>query len=298
MKNYALVLAGGGGKGAYQIGVWRALREIGADKLIGAVSGTSVGALNGALFISGEYNKTVKLWNSIEQDDILTPFESDDNSDRGGFLHSLIKDINRIASIDKTGLFSRSGLSKIITDNLNFNALRKSDTPLYITLFNRRTLNAEYIKLNTLDTNSKIESLLLASSAIPVIFGPEEIDGNSYYDGGLSDNCPVKPLYQAGYRNFIVVWLTHDNEVSVMENSIMFPDANIVNITPSTNQGNFISGTLDFSNLGITKRMQLGYSDGLSTLCTAFTGEKFDVEKRSKIISATRKIVRKLIREK
>ena len=45
MEHWGLVFAGGGGKGAYQIGVWRALRRLGLDKRISVVSGTSVGAI-------------------------------------------------------------------------------------------------------------------------------------------------------------------------------------------------------------------------------------------------------------
>ena len=45
-----LVLAGGGGKGAYQVGVWKALSEYGLAQRVTVISGTSVGALNGALF--------------------------------------------------------------------------------------------------------------------------------------------------------------------------------------------------------------------------------------------------------
>lgn len=270
MKDYALVLAGGGGKGAYQIGVWRALRELGLDKLIGAVSGTSVGALNGALFVSGEFSKSAKLWGKIEHEDILTPFEPETDTSRGGFLYSLIKDLNRIACIDKTGIFSRSGLSKIITENLNFKAIKKSSIPLYITLFNRKTLNAEYIKIAPDDSNERIEKLLLATSAIPVVFGSEEIDGNTYYDGGLSDNCPIRPLYNEGYRKFIIVWLTHDADAAILENTVKFNKSEIINIIPSEDQGNFLSGTLDFSSSGIARRMQLGYQDAMRTLCPAF----------------------------
>ena len=51
MEGTALILAGGGGKGAYEIGVWKAMRELGIDKKIWAVSGASVGGLNGALFV-------------------------------------------------------------------------------------------------------------------------------------------------------------------------------------------------------------------------------------------------------
>lgn len=50
-KEYGLVLEGGGAKGAYQIGVWKALMEYGIK--IKAIAGVSVGALNGALFLHG-----------------------------------------------------------------------------------------------------------------------------------------------------------------------------------------------------------------------------------------------------
>ena len=51
-KEYGLVLEGGGAKGAYQIGAWKALKEAGVR--IRAVAGTSVGALNGALICMGD----------------------------------------------------------------------------------------------------------------------------------------------------------------------------------------------------------------------------------------------------
>ena len=51
IRNIALVLGGGGGRGAYQIGVWKALREFGIEKNIKAVSGTSIGGINAAFFV-------------------------------------------------------------------------------------------------------------------------------------------------------------------------------------------------------------------------------------------------------
>ena len=54
MNKTAIVLAGGGSRGAYQIGVWKALREMGIDYQL--VTGTSVGALNGVLMVQQEYD--------------------------------------------------------------------------------------------------------------------------------------------------------------------------------------------------------------------------------------------------
>lgn len=66
---YGIVFSGGGGKGAYQIGVWKYLHELGIDQKIHGVSGASVGALNSLLFLQGDYQKAEELWADIRQDD-------------------------------------------------------------------------------------------------------------------------------------------------------------------------------------------------------------------------------------
>ena len=75
MTKIGLVLSGGGGKGAYEIGVLRFLLENGIEKNICAVSGTSVGALNAAIYACGNYEKAVRMWKSIRQDQILSKRE-------------------------------------------------------------------------------------------------------------------------------------------------------------------------------------------------------------------------------
>ncbi|MDM8126719.1 patatin-like phospholipase family protein [Mediterraneibacter glycyrrhizinilyticus] len=75
MKGIGLVFAGGGGKGAYEIGVWKYLHEIGLDQYVRSVSGTSVGALNAALFVGSSYEIAEDLWLNIEPEKILSPKE-------------------------------------------------------------------------------------------------------------------------------------------------------------------------------------------------------------------------------
>ena len=70
-QRIGLVLEGGGGKGSYQIGVWKAIRELGLEKKIVAVSGTSVGALNAALFAKGDFETACQIWREIDTDTIL-----------------------------------------------------------------------------------------------------------------------------------------------------------------------------------------------------------------------------------
>ena len=68
MSKTAIVLAGGGSRGAYQLGVWKALREMGVDYQL--VTGTSVGALNGTLMVQQDYEKACQVWENITSEDM------------------------------------------------------------------------------------------------------------------------------------------------------------------------------------------------------------------------------------
>ena len=66
---YGIVLEGGGARGAYQVGAWQALRELGLE--YGGVAGTSVGALNGAMMIQGDLDRALEIWSDIRPSRIL-----------------------------------------------------------------------------------------------------------------------------------------------------------------------------------------------------------------------------------
>ena len=72
-QGIGLVLAGGGAKGGYQIGVWRTLREMGIDRLVTGVAGASVGAINAALFAWSAYDAAEQAWRAAEESDFLAP---------------------------------------------------------------------------------------------------------------------------------------------------------------------------------------------------------------------------------
>lgn len=73
-KDYGLVFAGGGTKGCYEIGVWKALKELGVK--IKAVAGTSIGAINGAFFAQDDYEAAYEVWSNINIEDFIN-VESD-----------------------------------------------------------------------------------------------------------------------------------------------------------------------------------------------------------------------------
>ena len=102
---YGLVLAGGGVRGAYQIGVWKALKELKIK--VSAVSGVSIGAVNGALFVQGSKTKAERLWNKIAIDDIILlpkEMENDENLFKVKNLMKIAKEIYSNNGLDMSPL--------------------------------------------------------------------------------------------------------------------------------------------------------------------------------------------------
>lgn len=264
MEKLGLVLAGGGGKGAYFIGVWKALKEFGVDKNIAAVSGTSVGALNAVLFANGNYMEAYDIWSNITSQDILTitPKKILSLLMRMGLPSVAIKTFGPVLmSSCLGGVFSREGLINIIESRVNLEKVSNSYLDIYACAYNVRKLDVDYIKMNY-KTDEEIKNILLASSAIPVVFEKQNFNGQAYYDGGLKDNVPIKPLYDEGIRNFIVIYLSRD----CMIDKLKFEGANIIEIMPREDQGSLLTGTLDFSEKGAIERINQGYKDAIRIL--------------------------------
>ncbi len=246
-NEWGLVLAGGGGKGAYQIGAFRALREKGVDDYITAVSGVSVGALNLVLFAYNDQKMAEDVWKNISPKQFL--------------------EVDPELIDFKEGLMSRDGLTEILDNYIDMEIIRKNERRLYVTLTEvdaqgkAQSGLAKYFSLNY-QGDKRIRDLLLASSALPIIYEPVEIDGKLYKDGGLKDNLPIAPLYAEGLRHFIVVGLSPDTKIDYDR----FPGAEFVFIKPGKNIGGFWDGTLDFTSDGARTRMEIGYKDALRAL--------------------------------
>lgn len=246
-NEWGLVLAGGGGKGAYQVGVFRALREYGIDNYITAVSGVSVGALNLVLFAYNDQDMAEYVWKNISPEQFLT--------------------VNPELIDFKEGLMSRDGLIEILDDYIDLEIISKNERTLYVTLTevdasgSAKNGVARYFSLNY-QGNERIRKLLEATSALPIIYEPVEIDGKLYKDGGLKDNLPIAPLYVEGFRHFIVIGLDPSTQI----NYDRFPDAEFVFIKPGKSLGDFLDGTLDFTAKGAKTRMEIGYLDGVREL--------------------------------
>ncbi len=244
-----LVLDGGGGKGAYQVGVLKALKENGLLDDVVAISGSSIGAVNAMLFAMDDIDLMYKVWDDI---DILTIFDVD--------LEMLI---------ERRPYFSRDEMLKRIEKYIDFDKIKNGKYDIYSTICKIETgldeFSVEYRKLDDYPVDT-IKQILLASTALPIIYEAVEIDGGFYRDGGICDNEPIKPLYDAGIRQFIVIGL---NSAKKFDGS-KWPDANFITIYPSHNLGDLIDGTLNFSQKSIKFREMLGEKDGIRSIKTKF----------------------------
>lgn len=242
-NDFGLVLAGGGAKGAYQMGVVKAMEEFGILPNVKGISGTSIGGINLSIVAGSSPSKGYEAWQSFKGMDFI---EFDDN----GF------DITKYGD----GLFTRESLLKIVDDNVDYQSIIDKDIPCFVTVgFKDFTgMNkAKYAKLNGLDRDT-IRKYLLATSAIPIVYDAVDIEGTLYFDGGLIDNTPIMPLYGEGITNILVV--SNDSEYKSKAND--FPGANIIDIVPSaTLDMDTLIGTADLKETHAIYRLRLGYYD-------------------------------------
>ena len=309
MEKLGLVLAGGGGKGAYEIGVWQALRDLGLEQSVAAVSGTSVGALNAALFATGDLERARTVWRDLSPTHII--FSPDPDKAEAQIAQLLsspglgqrFKDFLHIGSVPDplvpvsvgattstalfflrnrllptlsqllmSGIISADGLGEMIGGAVDCARLAASPVRCYATCLRIPWLNPDRFLLNG-RAPEDVRAILQASAAIPFFFPMAAVEGRRYLDGGLppwGDNVPVQPLYELeGCRTILVVHLSGSSKVDAG----LFPEARLVEIFPSAELGG-PAGTFDFTAKGARWRMELGYRDGveqLAPLCSAFS---------------------------
>lgn len=248
LNEYGLVLAGGGAKGAYQIGALKAVKELGLLENIKAISGTSIGGINLSIVAGSTIENGYAAWKSFEGKDFL-------EFDKTGF------DITKYGD----GIFTRESLIKILKDNVDYNKISNSDIPLFVTVCYKDPdgeIKVRYSKLNGLSGDT-IEKYLMATSAIPVVYDAVEMDGLLLFDGGYLDNTPVAPVYSEGMKNIIVI----SNDSNYNTKRADFPGANIIDIVPSsTLDMDYGIGTVDLDNTHEIYRLNLGYYDAKAIL--------------------------------
>ncbi|HNR65763.1 MAG TPA: patatin-like phospholipase family protein, partial [Atribacterota bacterium] len=202
-EEFGLVLEGGGAKGAYEIGACKALEEMGMN--ITAVTGTSVGALNGAMVAQHEIEKAYQLWYNIHPSQVMNiEAEVLDKLARLEIRPSDIRYYLKIlGEIITEGGIDVSPLQKLIKKYVNEEKLRNSDIIFGMVTVSFTDRKALELFIEDIP-DGQIADYLFASANFP-LFRSAKIGDKVYLDGGIYDNLPIRMLINRGYTSLIIV---------------------------------------------------------------------------------------------
>ena len=182
----ALVLGGGSSRGAIQIGMLQVLTEHGfvPDRIFGS----SVGAINGVGFAADPTREGVErmtqVWLHIRREDIYPQ----------GRLHGPWLYLQQ-----RDAVYANSGLRAIVAAGFPHESLEDAVVPVEVVATSLVDGGERWF------THGPAVDAVLASSAMPAIFPPVEIDGEKYIDGGVVDNVPIQRAIDAGATRIVVL---------------------------------------------------------------------------------------------
>lgn len=197
MYEAALILEGGGMRGAFTAGVLDCLMD--NDIWLRSVYGVSAGACHGCSYASHQRGRALEI--NIKYR----------NDKRYAGLYSLIT----------TGdYFGKDFQLRVIPKELNmydYEAFKQSGINYYAVATNCETGKAEYLKIEDMD--AEIDKIW-ASSTLPLLSRMVDINGKKYLDGGIADSIPVRRAIKDGNKKIVVV-LTRDVQYRKKQNELL-----------------------------------------------------------------------------
>ena len=240
----ALVLSGGGAKGSYQIGVWKALRQLGIK--IDIVTGTSAGAINGALIVQGNYWKAVNVWKRLNFNKVFGE-EIENDTDMEALYKTIAKNF-----ISEGGTEVKE-LNNLINKNLNKRKFYNSKINYGLVTVNVTNNKLEPVELEKKDIpKDKLGEYILASASCFPAFKKMKINDNHYIDGAYYDNVPLNLAIKMGATEAIVVDLKSIGLKRITKKKIKQ-----ITISPENDLDNF----LNFNPNSAKKNIKYGYND-------------------------------------
>ncbi len=240
----ALVLSGGGSKGSYQIGVWKALKKLHIKFDI--VTGTSIGALNGALITQKSYRKALKLWNNVNLELLFGEQAANKTNDI---------DIMKMYGKEfiKNGGMDVKEIEKLIAKEINYKKVLRSKIDFGLVTYN--LTNKKPIEITKKEIPQKLfADYLMASASCYPAFKQKNIEGEQYIDGGFFDNLPINLAIKMGADEIIAVDLSAPGL-----NKKPTKNLPTIKIKPNNKLTNF----LNFNGEGAKRNIKLGYNDTL-----------------------------------
>lgn len=264
----ALVFAGGGAKGAYQMGAWKALRKLKMDFDI--VTGTSIGALNGALYVQDSYYRGMRLWLTT---DFYKLFGSD--------LEEM-RDLKKAIKLYSNNVINKSGIDtenfeKFVKRWINIDRFYKSKVEYGLVTYNLSDRKPHFATKKKTKKEKMCDYIIASASCFPA-FELKEIDGDKFIDGGYYDNLPINLAIEMGADEVVAIEL----DSLGIRRLVKDKSKRITIIKPTSDLGSF----LVFDKKQIKRNMRLGYNDTLKAFGhldgEKYTFKKNDLEKNYK----------------
>ena len=241
----AIVLSGGGAKGAYQAGVWKALKHLKIKYDI--VTGTSIGAINGMMMAQNDYYNAMRLWKNINYKILYDDFE---------YVADNVDMFKKYVQKMLTGGLDTSKIEKLINSNYNSKKLYNSKIAYGIMSYNATTKKA--VTSTTRNTRPNIlKKYILASATCFPAFKPTKIGVDTYIDGGYYDNMPLNLAIDLGADEIIAV----DLGALGFKKRIKTKDVKVTLIKPRKKLDPFFM----FEPNSARRMINLGYNDTMKT---------------------------------
>lgn len=251
-----LVLEGGGAKGSYHIGAYKAVKEKGIR--IDGITGTSIGSLNGAMIVQGDLEMCEKLWKNLSYDQVIDLGDKsiEDLEKLSLTVDNILNIGDQLKKIVRNKGFDISPFKATIGKYIDEERVRKSDLDFGLVTVN--VTDMEPLELFKEDIPiGQLKQMLLASSYLPS-FKQEKIKGKTYLDGAFYDNLPFSMLEKKGYEEFILI---RTEGIGLIKRKEM-EKLNAITISPSQDLGR----TYDFSRERAIRNLNLGYYDAMKVL--------------------------------
>ena len=218
-----LVLQGGGALGAYQVGVYHALREAGVEP--DWIVGTSIGAINASIIAGNKsqdrLSKLDQFWKRMERP-TAWPFAPawTGISDAWSYWWTLVNGIPGFfkpnlpafwsahlpLGADRAGFYSTAALRETLAELVDFSIINRGWPRLTVGAANVRTSMMRYFDSRQSEITSE---QIMASGALPPAFPAIPIDGEYYWDGGILSNTPTEVIFDDNPRRNSLIFAVH-----------------------------------------------------------------------------------------
>ena len=191
-----LVLSGGGSTGAYQMGVMKALQELNIKCDI--VVGTSIGSINGAMYVSNSLDKAEEMWNKLN---FKSVFSEDIKYESQKDEFDVIKKYIKVAT---KGGIEPNNLKQNLIENIDLDKFYNSDIDYGLTTVNFPSLKTLKLTKKEIKREELFDYIIASSTVFPV-FKLKNINNKRYIDGGVRDTMPYDLAIKMGADKLIIV---------------------------------------------------------------------------------------------